>query len=54
MAYELLEISETYSSAELRKVVIDIIGFKAYISYKFEHDKCIWQIDRDEIIKRMQ
>ena len=54
MAYELLEISETYSSAELRKVVIDIIGFKSYISYKFEHDKCIWQLDRDEIINRMQ
>lgn len=54
MAYELLEISETYSSAELRNIVIDIIGFKAYISYKFEHDKNIWQLDRDEIIERMK
>lgn len=54
MMYELLEISEKYSSAELRKVVIDIIGFKAYIAYKFEHDKCIWTIDREEIIKRMK
>lgn len=53
MAYELLEISETYSSAELRKVVIDIIGFKAYIAYKLEHDKAIWKIDREEIIERM-
>ena len=53
MAYELLEISEKYSSAELRKVVIDIIGFKAYIAYKFEHDKCIWTIDREEIIERI-
>ena len=54
MMYELLEISEKYSSAELRKVVIDIIGFKAYISYKFEHDKNIWKLDRDEIIERMK
>ena len=54
MAYELLEISETYSSAELRKVVIDIIGFKAYIAYKLEHDKSIWKIDREEIIERMK
>ena len=54
MAYELLEISETYSSAELRKVVIDIIGFKAYIAYKLEHDKAIWKIDREEIIERMK
>ena len=53
MAYELLEISEKYSSAELRKVVIDIIGFKKYISYKFEHDMAIWQLDRDEIINRI-
>ena len=53
IVYELLEISEKYSSAELRKVVIDIIGFKKYISYKFEHDMAIWQLDRDEIINRI-
>lgn len=54
MAYELIEISEKYSSVELREIVINIIGFKAYIAYKFEHDKCIWQIDRYEIINRMK
>lgn len=54
MMYELLEISEKYSSADLREIVINAIGFKAYIAYKFEHDKCIWQLDRDEIINRMQ
>lgn len=54
MMYELLEISEKYSSAELREIVINAIGFKAYISYKFEHDKNIWQLDRDEIIERMK
>lgn len=53
MAYELLEISEKYSSAELREIVINAIGFKKYISYKFEHDMAIWQLDRDEIINRI-
>ena len=51
--YELIDISEKYSSAELRQFIINEIGFKAYIAYKFEHDKCIWQLDRDEIIERM-
>ena len=53
MMYELLEISEKYSSAELREIVINAIGFKEYISYKFEHDMTIWQLDRDEIINRI-
>ena len=53
MMYELLEISEKYSSAELREIVINAIGFKEYISYKFEHDMNIWQLDRDEIINRI-
>lgn len=53
MMYELLEISEKYSSAELREIVIDAIGFKEYISYKFEHDMAIWQLDRDKIIENL-
>lgn len=53
IVYELLEISEKYSSAELREIVINAIGFKKYISYKFEHDMAIWQLDRDEIINRI-
>ena len=54
MMYELLEISEKYSSAELREIVINAIGFKEYISYKFEHDKAIWQLDRDKIIENLK
>lgn len=53
MMYELIEISEKYSSAELRKIVINAIGFRAYIAYKFEHDMAIWQLDRDEIIENL-
>ena len=52
--YELLEISEKYSSAELREIVINAIGFKEYISYKFEHDMAIWQLDRDKIIENLK
>ena len=51
---ELLEISERYSSAELREIVINEIGFKNYISYKFEHDMAIWQLDRDRIIENLK
>lgn len=50
----LLEISEKYSSAELREIVINAIGFKEYISYKFEHDMAIWQLDRDKIIENLK
>lgn len=53
MAYTLLEISEKYSCAELREIVIKKIGFRAYIQYKFDHDMCIWQLDRDEIMKHI-
>lgn len=54
MMYELLEISEKYSSAELREIVINAICFKEYISYKFEHDMAIWQLDRDKIIENLK
>lgn len=54
MMYELLEISEKYSSAELREIVINAIGFKNYIAYKFEHDMNIWKLDSDAIIERLK
>lgn len=54
MMYELLEISEKYSSAELREIIINAIGFKNYIAYKFEHDMNIWQLDRDAIIENLK
>lgn len=53
LAYFMLEQSEKSSNAELRAKVIEMIGFKAYIDYKFEHDMCIWQLDRDEIMKHL-
>ena len=54
LMYVLLNISEKHSSEELREIVINAIGFKKYISYKFEHDMAIWQLDRDEIVSRMK
>ena len=51
---KLIEISETYSSIELRNLIIETIGFKAYISYKLEHDKAIWKVDRDQIIENLK
>ena len=53
MMETLIEISETYSARELRDLIIQKIGFKAYISYKFDHDKAIWKVDREDIIKSL-
>lgn len=53
MMETLIEISETYSARELRDLIIGKIGFKAYISYKFEHDKAIWKVDREDIVKSL-
>ena len=54
LMYSLIEISERSSSAELREVIINEIGFKNYIAYKFEHDMNIWQLDRDAIIENLK
>lgn len=54
MMYELLEISEKYSSSELRELIINEIGFKAYIAYKLENDMNIWQLDKDAIIDNLK
>lgn len=54
LMYSLIEISERYSSAELREVIINEIGFKNYIAYKFEHDMNIWKLDSDAIIERLK
>jgi uncharacterized protein involved in exopolysaccharide biosynthesis len=54
LMYSLIDISERSSSAELREVIINEIGFKNYIAYKFEHDMNIWQLDRDAIIENLK
>lgn len=54
LIYSLIEISERSSSAELREVIINEIGFKNYIAYKFEHDMAIWQLDKDKIIENLK
>lgn len=54
MMETLIEISETYSAKELRDLIIEKIGFKAYITYKLQHDKCIWAVDRDTIIENLK
>lgn len=56
MAYTLLEISEAYSSAELREIVINEIGFKNYIAYiqswlkalKNDNKMIVWAASRAE------
>lgn len=50
----LIGISERYSSSELRELIINEIGFKAYIAYKLENDMNIWQLDKDAIIDNLK
>lgn len=50
----LIEISETYSSKELRDLIIETIGFKAYITYKLENGKTLWKIDKEAIIENLK
>ena len=39
---------------ELRELIINEIGFKAYIAYKLENDMNIWQLDKDAIIDNLK
>lgn len=50
----LIEISETYSARELRDLIIETIGFKAYITYKLENGKTLWTVDREAIIENLK
>ena len=52
--YRLIEISETYSSAELRSLVIEQIGFRRYLAYKLEHGKNLWALDHADIVENWQ
>lgn len=54
LMYSLIGISERYSSSELRELIINEIGFKAYIAYKLENDMNIWQLDKDAIIDNLK
>lgn len=51
---KLIEISETYAASELRDLIIDTIGFKAYITYKLDNGKNLWEIDRKAIIENLK
>lgn len=41
----LIDISEEASISSLREFIINHIGFKAYIIYKLNHKKAIWEAD---------
>ena len=53
LMYFLIDRSEKYADAELRKYVIEEIGFKNYIAYKMEKGYNLWQLDKDEILKSL-
>lgn len=53
LMYFLIDRSEKNADAELRKYVIEEIGFKNYIAYKMEKGYNLWQPDKDEILKSL-
>ena len=54
MASFLIEQSAKWSATDLREKAIEMIGAKAYLRYKIEHDLNLWEIDKElltEILK---
>ena len=54
VAYFLIEQAVLLNAYELRDKAIELIGEKAYLSYKVEHGLNIWEPDRDLLIKYLQ
>ncbi len=50
----LIDISEEYSALPLRTLVIDRIGFDAYLAYKLENNMAIWDIDKQDLLRRLK
>lgn len=54
MMHQLIDISELYSSSELRQLVIEHIGFRRYITYKLENGMAIWELDKADIMDNLK
>lgn len=50
----LIEVSERYSSSELRDIIIETLGFKDYIAFKLENGMAIWEADKQAIIENLK
>ncbi len=51
MASFLIEQSAKWSATDLREKAIEMIGEKAYILYKIEHNINLWEMDKELLIE---
>lgn len=54
MAFFLIEQAQKWSASDLREKAIEMIGERAYIRYKLEHDMKLWEADRQLILENLK
>lgn len=52
--YALIHILQKDGNPELRKLIIDHIGFKNYVAYKIENELNLFESDKQEILKNLK
>jgi hypothetical protein len=52
--YALIHILQKGGDPELRKLIIDHIGFKNYIAYKIDNNLNLFESDKQEILKNLK
>lgn len=50
----LIEQAEKWSATDLREKAIELIGAKAYLSYKIKHEMNLWQLDKELLIENLK
>lgn len=46
--------AEKWSATDLREKAIELIGAKAYLRYKIEHNMILWEIDKQLLIENLK
>lgn len=54
MASFLIEQSAKWSATDLREKAIEMIGEKAYLRYKIEHNINLWEMDKELLIENLK
>lgn len=54
MANFLIEQAQKWSASDLREKAIRMIGEKAYLSYKIEHEMNLWQLDKELLLENLK
>lgn len=54
MAIFLIEQAEKWSATDLRAKAIEMMGAKAYLRYKIEHNISLWEMDKELLIENLK